>query len=37
MTTDNVVDLSSTREVAPEVPFSRMQGIRITLNWLKTN
>jgi nucleoside-diphosphate-sugar epimerase len=37
MTIDNIVDLSNIRKVAPELPFSRIEGIRKTLEWLNTN
>ncbi len=36
MTTDNVVDLSNTQQVAPNLPFDRIEGIKQTLNWLNT-
>lgn len=35
MTTDNVLPLDSTREIAPETKFSRIEGNKITLNWLR--
>lgn len=35
MTTDNVLPLDSTYEIAPETKFSRMEGNKITLNWLR--
>jgi len=35
MTTDNIIDLSKTKEIAPNLPYSRIQGIRETLKWLK--
>ena len=34
MTTDNIIDLSATYKIAPNPPYSRMQGIRETLKWL---
>ncbi len=34
MTTNNVIDLTDTHNVAPLVPYSRIQGIRKTLNWM---
>jgi nucleoside-diphosphate-sugar epimerase len=37
MTTNNVVDLSNTKEIAPNLPFSRIEGIKKTLAWLKDN
>jgi hypothetical protein len=36
MTTDSVMDLSNTYHAAPNLPFSRQQGIKITLDWLAT-
>ena len=35
MTTDNIVDLSSTEEIAPNRPHSRLDGVRTTLAWMK--
>ncbi|QRX64895.1 NAD(P)-dependent oxidoreductase [Dysgonomonadaceae bacterium zrk40] len=37
MTTDNVLDLSNTKELAPNLPFTRKEGIKKTLEWLKQN
>ncbi|MDY0285430.1 MAG: NAD(P)-dependent oxidoreductase [Kiritimatiellia bacterium] len=37
MTTNNVVDLSNTQELAPNLPFTRKEGIKKTLEWLKQN
>ena len=37
MTTNNIVDLSNTNEIAPILPFSRIEGIKITLKWIKDN
>jgi nucleoside-diphosphate-sugar epimerase len=34
MTTDNLVDLTSIIEIAPNLPYSRRDGIRETLTWL---
>lgn len=34
MTTDNVIDLLNTTKVAPNLPYSRMEGIRETLKWM---
>ena len=36
MTTNNVINLSNTMEIASHLPFTRIEGIRKTLNWLKT-
>lgn len=35
MTTNNIIDLTNTAEIAPNLPFSRMDGIKRTLSWLK--
>ena len=35
MTTDNIIDLSETYNIAPNRPYSRIDGIRATLQWLK--
>ncbi|WP_372774350.1 NAD-dependent epimerase/dehydratase family protein [Mangrovibacterium sp.] len=37
MTTDNIVDLSNTQKIAPNLPFNKTEGIKQTLNWLKEN
>ncbi len=34
MTTNNIIDLSATYELAPNPPFSRKDGVRITTEWL---
>ena len=35
MTTDNIIDLTQTEKLAPDLPYSRKEGIRDTLEWLK--
>lgn len=35
MTTDNIIDLSATYKIAPNPPFTRIEGIKETLQWLK--
>lgn len=35
MTTDNIIDLSDTYELAPNPPYSRIEGVRKTLDWLR--
>lgn len=35
MTTDNIIDLSETYNIAPNPPYSRIDGIKATLQWLK--
>lgn len=37
MTTNNIVDLSDTKQVVPILPCSRKEGVQKTLTWLKTN
>jgi nucleoside-diphosphate-sugar epimerase len=37
MTTNNIVDLSNTMQFAPKLPYSRIEGIHKTLEWLKEN
>uniref|UniRef100_UPI004048DD8D NAD-dependent epimerase/dehydratase family protein n=1 Tax=Algoriphagus sp. TaxID=1872435 RepID=UPI004048DD8D len=34
MTTDNIINLSDTFKIAPNLPFTRKEGIINTLNWL---
>lgn len=34
MTTDNIVDLKNTYEIAPILPYSRKEGIQETLKWI---
>lgn len=36
MTTDNIIDLSATYEIAPNPPYSRKKGIKETLKWLES-
>lgn len=35
MTTNNIVDLSNTKVIAPELPYTRQQGIHDTLKWIE--
>lgn len=37
MTTDNIIDLSDTYRIAPHLPFTRKEGIKQTLAWLKNS
>ena len=37
MTTNNVIDLTDTHNIAPLVPYTRIQGIRKTLKWMAVN
>lgn len=37
MTTDNIMDLSNTYEIAPNPPFSRVEGIKATLKWMENH
>lgn len=34
MTTNNIIDLTNTYKIAPNPPYSRIEGIRETLKWL---
>jgi len=36
MTTDNIINLYKTKEIAPNLPFTRIEGIRRTLEWIKS-
>jgi hypothetical protein len=35
MTTDNIVDLANTMQIASKLPYCRIDGIHKTLDWLK--
>lgn len=35
MTTNNIVNLQNTYEIAPNPPYKRKEAIAITLNWIK--
>lgn len=37
MTTDNIINLKNTMVVAPNPPFTRIEGVRRTLEWMKKN
>ena len=37
MTTDNIIDLSKTINIASELPYTRTQGIEKTLEWINSN
>lgn len=37
MSTDNIVNLTNTYEIAPYPPIGRIEGIRKTLSWMKDN
>ena len=37
MTTNNIVDLKNIYEIAPNLPYTRKEGIKSTLNWIKHN
>ena len=37
MTTDNIIPLNNTYEIAPNPPVDRIEGIRRTLKWMKSN
>lgn len=36
MTTDNIIDLSATYSIAPNLPYSRIEGVKETLKWLNS-
>ena len=31
---DNIIDLENTRRVAPELPYTRREGVKLTLEWM---
>ena len=35
MTTDNIVSLSNTQKITPVLPYTRVEGIRKTLDWIE--
>lgn len=37
MTTDNIIDLSNTDKIAPNRPYTRLEGVKKTIEWLKYN
>lgn len=37
MTTDNTIDMSVTENIAPDLPFDRLAGVKRTLAWLNSN
>ena len=37
MTTDNIINLSNTYAIAPRPPYTRSEGIKETLNWMREN
>lgn len=37
MTTNNIIDLSATINKAPNPPFTRIQGVKLTLDWIYNN
>lgn len=37
MTTDNIINLSNTYAIAPRPPYKRIEGIKVTLDWMKEN
>jgi nucleoside-diphosphate-sugar epimerase len=37
MTTDNVLDLRNTAQIAPKTVFSRMEGNRLTIEWIRAH
>ena len=37
MTTNNIIDLKNTMAIAPNPPYTRIEGVRKTLGWMKEN
>ena len=37
MTTDNIIDLKNTSDIAPQPPYNRKEGVKITLEWMRNN
>lgn len=37
MTTNNVINLTATNKLAPNPPFSRIEGVKTTLEWIKNH
>lgn len=37
MTTDNIIDLKNTYAIAPNPPYSRIEGVKMTLEWMNKN
>ena len=37
MTTDNIIDLVNTSNIAPNLPFTRIEGIQETLKWMSSS
>ena len=35
MTNDGVNDMTTTYQIAPKMPYTRLEGTRITLDWIK--
>ena len=35
MTNDGVNDMTNTYKIAPEMPYTRLQGTRATIEWIK--
>lgn len=35
MTTNNIVELSNTNKIAPNLPYSRIEGVKRTLSWIQ--
>jgi hypothetical protein len=35
MTHDNINDISATAEIAPDCPYTRLEGVKETLRWMK--
>ena len=37
MTTNNIIDLKNTMAIAPDPPYTRIEGVRKTLEWMEEN
>ena len=37
MTTDNIINLSATKRYVPYLPYTRVEGIKKTLDWIKAH
>lgn len=37
MTSNYILDMSETEKVLPKLPFSRLQGVKVTVEWIRNN
>lgn len=35
MTTNNIINLSAVSKIVPKLPFTRIEGVKKTINWIK--